>query len=100
MRSATPPPRSSRVAKTVASLKKVPWLLVFELARLTHGHIMDHTSPADRRKVMDAVRRSKGDPRKLTKRDRDELRAVAEKLDVKRLAAALSPAMMRNRLRK
>jgi hypothetical protein len=88
------------VASKVASLKKVPWLLVFEMARMTHGHIMDRTSPADRRKVMDAVRRSHGDPRRLTKRDRDELRDVAQKLEVKQLASALSPSLMRHRLRK
>ena len=87
-------------APKVSSLKKVPWLLVFELARLTHGHVMDRTSPADRRRVMDLVRTSHGDPRKLSKRERDELRAIAQKVDVKHLAAALSPAMMRNRLRK
>jgi len=74
--------------------------LVFELARRGHGHIMDRTSPADRRRVMDLVRRSKGDPRKLSARERDELRAIAQKVDAKQLAAALSPAMMRNRLRK
>jgi hypothetical protein len=88
------------VAAKLTSLKKVPWLLVFELARMTHGHVMDRTSPADRRKVMDAVRRSHGDPRKLTKRDRDELRAIAQKIDVKQLAGALSPSLMRHRLRK
>ena len=70
------------------------------VARLTHGHVMDHTSPADRRAVMELVRRSKGDPRKLTDRERDELRAIARKLDVKQLAVALSPAMARRRLRK
>jgi hypothetical protein len=88
------------MAPRLSSVKKVPWLLVFELARMTHGHVMDRTSPADRRKVMDAVRRSHGDPRKLTKRDRDELRAIAEKLDIKQLAGALSPSLMRHRLRK
>jgi hypothetical protein len=88
------------VAGKLSSLKKVPWLLVFELARMTHGHVMDRTSPADRRKVMDAVRRSHGDPRRLTKRDRDELRAIAQKIDVKQLAGALSPSLMRHRLRK
>ncbi len=100
MASATSPPHSSRVASKLSAVKKVPWLLIFELARLTHGHVMDRTSPTDRRRVMDLVRRSKGDPRKLTKRERDDLRAIAEKVDVKQLAAALSPAMMRNRLRK
>jgi hypothetical protein len=88
------------VAAKLTSLKKVPWLLVFELARMTHGHVMDRTSPADRRKVMDAVRRSHGDPRRLTKRDRDELRAIAQKIDVKQLAGALSPSLMRHRLHK
>jgi hypothetical protein len=88
------------MAGKLSSVKKVPWLLVFELARMTHGHVMDRTSPGDRRKVMDAVRRSHGDPRKLTKRDRDELRAIAEKLDIKQLAGALSPSLMRHRLRK
>jgi hypothetical protein len=88
------------MAGKLSSLKKVPWLLVFELARMTHGHVMDRTSPADRRRVMDAVRRSHGDPRKLTKRDRDELRAIAQKIDVKQLAGALSPSLMRHRLRK
>ena len=88
------------MASKLTSLKKVPWLLVFELARLTHGHLMDHTSPAERRRVMDLVRRSKGDPRKLTARERDELRAIAAKLDVKQLASALSPSVMRHRLRK
>jgi hypothetical protein len=87
-------------APKVSSLKKVPWLLVFELARMTHGHIMDRTSPADRRAVMDLVRRSKGDPRKLTSRERDELRVIAGKIDVKQLAGALSPSLMRHRLRK
>ncbi len=87
-------------APKLSSLKRVPWLLVFELARLTHGHLMDRTSPADRRKVMEIVARSKGDPRKVSKRDRDELRKVADKVDVKQLVAAMSPAMMRNRLHK
>jgi FixJ family two-component response regulator len=87
-------------SKNLSSLKRVPWLLVFELARMTHGHLMDRTSPADRRRVMDLVKATHGDPRKLTQRERDELRAIARKLDVKQLAAALSPAVARNRLRR
>jgi hypothetical protein len=88
------------MASKLSSVKKVPWLLVFELARMTHGHVMDRTSPADRRKVMNAVRSSHGDPRRLTKRERDELRDIAQKLDVKQLVSAVSPSLMRHRLRK
>ena len=80
--------------------RRVPWLLVFELARMTHGQIVDATTPADRRRVMEILRTSKGDPRKVSQRERADLRRIAMKLDLKQLVTALSPAMMRNRLRR
>ncbi|MBX5440460.1 MAG: hypothetical protein IRZ32_02915 [Solirubrobacteraceae bacterium] len=72
-------------------LRKVPWLLLFEAARVTHGHVMERTSPADRRRVMQLVRRTRGNPLALTARERRELKAIAAKLDLAQLAAALSP---------
>lgn len=91
---------SLTVMSKVSSLRRVPWLLVFELARMTHGHIMDATSPAERRKVMDIVRRSHGDPRKISDRDKDDLKKIAAKLDVKSFVTAAAPSlMMRNKKR-
>jgi hypothetical protein len=83
----------------ISSLRRVPWLLVFELARMTHGRIMDATSPAERRRVMDIIRRSHGDPRKISERDKAELKKIADKLDVKSLMTGAAPALMRARKR-
>jgi hypothetical protein len=78
----------------LASVRRIPWLLVFELARLTHGHVMDATSPAERRRVMEIVRRSKGDPRKISERDKADLKRIAAKLDLKTLVAGAAPRVV------
>lgn len=83
----------------LARLRRVPWLLVFEAARLTHGHIMDATSPADRRRVMQLVRRTKGNPRALTDGERAELKAIAGKIELKQLATSLGPSLLAGRHR-
>jgi hypothetical protein len=85
------------VSKLSVLRAKVPWLMLFELARMTHGHVMNATSPADRRRVMDAVKRSKGDPRKLTKADRADLKRIAGKLDVKQIALGIAPRALRGK---
>ncbi len=61
---------------------------------MTHGHVMDATSPADRRKVMEIIRRSHADPRKISDRDKLELKKIAAKLDFKTLVAGATPALM------
>jgi hypothetical protein len=71
--------------------------MLFEVARLTHGHVMDATSPADRRTVMEIVRRSKGDLRKLTASDRADLKRVAGKIDLKQIALGVAPRALRGR---
>jgi len=83
----------------LTALRRVPWVLLFEAARVTHGHVMDRTSPADRRRVMQLVRRTKGNPLALTARERSELKAIADKLQLGQLAGALSP-LGRRRLRR
>jgi hypothetical protein len=49
---------------------------------------------------MDIVRRSHGDPRKISDRDKDDLKKIAAKLDVKSFVTAAAPSlMMRNKKR-
>ena len=72
-------------------IRAVPWLLVFEVARGVHSHVMDALSPAERRRVGEILRRSKGNPTKITLREREELKRLAGKLDVRRLAQDLAP---------
>ncbi len=82
------------MAPRLSSLRRVRWLLLFELARMTHGHIMEVTSPADRRRVMEIVKASKGDPRKISARDRDDLKRIAGQLHLGQLAMGLGPSLL------
>jgi hypothetical protein len=68
-----------------------PWLIAFELLRAGRAH-WDRLDPADRRQVTDLMRRSKGDPRRLTAADRAELGALAKRMRLPRLAWSLGLA--------
>jgi hypothetical protein len=68
-----------------------PWLIAFELLRAGRAH-WDRLDPDDRAKVVDLMRRSKGDPRKLTAADRADLGAIAKRLHLVRLAWSLGMA--------
>ena len=72
-------------------VRAVPWLLLFEVARGLRSHVMDTLSPADRRRVAEILRKSHGNPTRITPRERDELRRLAGKLDLRRLAQDLAP---------
>ena len=73
----------------------LPWLVLFEAARALRSHLTDHLSPQDRRRVVEIVRRSKGDPRNVSRRERDDLRAIAHKLDLIALGSEMLPIVGR-----
>jgi len=75
----------------LARLRAIPWLLLFEVARSVHSHVMDSLSPAERRRVTQILRKSKGNPANVTPREREELRRLAGKLDFKRLGRDIAP---------
>jgi hypothetical protein len=83
----------------LARLRAVPWLLLFEVARGLHSHIMDALTPAERRRVAQILRRSKGNPANVTPRERQELRRLAGKLDLRRLGQDLAPRVLGRRKR-
>lgn len=74
--------------------RKVPWILVFEAARMAHGHLMEVTSPQDRALLGDMVRRTHGDPRRLSARDKDELRRIGGKLELFGFARSAGPRLI------
>ncbi|UGS37554.1 hypothetical protein [Capillimicrobium parvum] len=80
--------------------RKVSWLLLFEVARMGYGHLTEVTSPEDRRRVVDIVRRSKGRPQNITAGDKDELRRIAGQLELGRFLRAAGPRMMFGRGRR
>ena len=72
-------------------LKMLPWLLLFEAARVLRSHLTEHLTPQDRRRVIEIVRRSKGDPRRVTAQERKDLRAIAASLDLLELGRDMLP---------
>jgi hypothetical protein len=75
--------------------RMLPWLVLFEAARTLRSHLVEHLSPQDGRRVLEIVRRSKGDPRKVSARERDDLRAIARRLDLIALGRDLLPVVGR-----
>ena len=72
-------------------IRAIPWLLVFEAARTVHSHVTDTLSARERRRVAEILRASHGNPMHVTEAQRDELRTIAGKLDLKRLGRDLVP---------
>jgi hypothetical protein len=75
-----------------------PWLIAFEVLKAGRDH-WDRLDPSDRARVRDLMRRSKGDPRKLTASDRKELRDLSRRLDLAKLALSLGTAVALGRRR-
>jgi DNA primase catalytic subunit len=84
----------------LARLRAVPWLLLFEVGRGLHSHVMDTLSPAERRRVAEILRSSKGNPTRVSTREREELRRLAGKLDFRRLGRDLVPRVVASQRRK
>lgn len=77
--------------------KAVPWLLLFEAARLTYTHVTDALPESDRRRAVMIVKRTKGRPQDLTDREREELKRMVRKLDLPGLLRTLGPTAVRAR---
>ena len=67
-------------------VRAVPWMMLFEGARLLHSHITDTLSPRERRRVGEILRSSHGNPLNVTPAERAELKRLAGKLDLPKLA--------------
>lgn len=82
---------------SLVRLRALPWLALLEVARTGKQHLDRHLSAADRRRVADIARRSKGDPRRLSDREKSDLRRIARDLDLAAFARDLAPAAARLR---
>lgn len=85
------------------SPRAIPWRLVLEVSTVAVHRFRDDLDPRDRQRLTDLVRRSKGDPRRLTTTERREMIAILKRLDVQRLGrdvtAIVGARGMRRRLR-
>ena len=81
-------------------LKTIPWRLVLEVAGLVVNRFRDDLPPADRRKLTALVRKSKGDPRRLTGPERRQVLELLKQVDAVKLGKDVSAIVGANRLRK
>jgi hypothetical protein len=72
--------------------------MVLEAATVFNSH-WRNLKESDRRRVAELVRKSKGNPRALSQRERDELRKIAGRLDVPGMARDVLPFGRRGRKR-
>ena len=70
--------------------KAIPWFLLLEVATVlrTHWALLDDR---DRRELSRIVRKSHGDPRKLSKRERSDLLQIMRRLDLVTAGRKLMP---------
>jgi hypothetical protein len=87
-----------------ARLRTVPWRLVLEAATVVVTRFREDLPPAERRRLTALVRKSKGDPRRLTAAERHEILDLLRRLDVQRLGrdvtALVGARNLRRRLRR
>ena len=81
-------------------LGPLKWLALLDLGRLAYSHFSENMTPQDRARAAELARKSKGDPRKLTRGEKDELRAIARRLELKRLGRDVVPVVVRGRRRR
>jgi hypothetical protein len=75
-----------------------PWLILFEMLKAGRAH-WDRLDADDRAEVTDIMRRSHGNPRRLTAADRARLTALARRLPLVRLGGSLAAAAVVGRRR-
>ena len=59
--------------------RRIPWVRVVMAARWLYERGKDNLSEAERRELGQVLRKSKGDPRKLTQKERDRVRSLVSK---------------------
>ncbi len=69
----------------MAPLRAVPWGRVLAVARVVLDRFTDDIPKKDRARLTALVRKSKGDPRRLTTAERRELVQILRQLDVAKL---------------
>lgn len=78
------------------ALRAAPWAILIEAALVMRDHW--NTLPEkDRARLAEVVKKSRGRPDKLTKRERDDLKRIVGQLDVKQMGKEMLPFVGRAR---
>jgi len=81
----------------LSRFRALPWLALIDVARTTKSHLDVHLSASDRKRVARIASKTKGDVRKLSERDKADLKRIARELNLAMLARDLVPSAGRLR---
>ena len=73
------------MAAPAAALRAIPWKRILAIARVVLERFSDDIPPKDRRRLGALLRKSKGDPRRLTVAERQEIVRIVRQVDVGKL---------------
>ena len=82
---------------SLVRVRTLPWLALLDVARMTKAHLDEHLTAKDRKRVGAIVAKTRGDVRKLSERDKAELKRIASELNLALLARDLLPTAGRVR---
>lgn len=77
--------------------RTLPWAALLAVARLIYDRFREDVSPSDRRKLGTLLRKSRGNPSRLTARDRDDILRILRDVDYKRLGRDVAGAATMSR---
>ena len=83
----------------VRGVRAIPWRVVLEIATLVYTRFRDDVPPKDRRRLGVLVRKSKGDPRRLTAAERSAVLDILKRVDVQKLGRDVAGIVSARRLR-
>ena len=75
-----------------SALRAVPWGRILAVAQIVLTQLGEDISAGDRRRLAELVRRSKGNPSRLTAAERREILAILRQVDVAKLSRAVAKA--------
>ncbi len=74
----------------MAPVRALPWGRIFALARVALERFTDDIPKKDRTRLAALLRKSKGDPRRLTTPERREMVQILRQLDVAKLGREIA----------
>ena len=83
-----------------AAARALPWKRIVAMGQIVLIRFGDDIPPRERKRLAELLRRSKGDPRRLSAEERREVVRIIRRVDVARLTRELAAAGATSRLLK
>ena len=83
-----------------SAVRALPWARIMVIARVVANRVGEDISERDRKRLAAVVRRSKGDPRRLTPAERSDVVRILRQVDLGRLGREVAAIGVSGRLLK